>query len=113
MRELFKIELEKVSGGLMERPRHPGDGGLRNATNPLNKTGKPKGWAGAIVIPPPDERWPFPHKMRCGPVEPGPHFVSVSFVDYAKARPLSQLLESSDAAAAKAIAGILGTPRER
>ena len=56
MRELFKIELEKVSGGLMERPRHPGEEGLRNATNPLNKTGKPKGWAGAIVIPPPDER---------------------------------------------------------
>ena len=53
MRELFKIELEKVSGGLMERPTHPGEGGIRNAINPINRAGKPKGWAGAIVMPPP------------------------------------------------------------
>ena len=56
MHALSKIELEKVSGGLMERPTHPGEQGIRNAINPVNKAGKPKGWAGNIVIPPPDER---------------------------------------------------------
>ena len=50
MRELTVKELKAVSGGLA-RPLHPGENGIRNAINPLNKADKPKGWAGAVPAP--------------------------------------------------------------
>jgi hypothetical protein len=53
MRTLTKVELEKVTGGRIAL-QHPGANGLSNAVNPLNAARKPKGWAGEIIILPPD-----------------------------------------------------------
>ena len=52
MRELRVNELKAVSGVvIIIRPVHPGENGIRNAINPLNKAGKPKGWAGEVPAP--------------------------------------------------------------
>ena len=56
MRILTKDEMKAVSGGIIARIPFPGERGLRNATSPLNASRKPKGWAGDIVVLPPDTK---------------------------------------------------------